>query len=139
MEPLLVKDAEFFGLDGNPITHKEWVYMFTRDPLRLSNKVEGHTILTVWTGVDMPAPMDMFGNRYGWNKWEPSETPKVYRTLVFNPDNQLVDGASYSTEDEAYEGHTQLVEKYEKDEEWTFSTSPVVYGPVWRRGQRRAS
>ena len=115
MEPLDVQEAEFFGLDGNPVTYKEWVYMFRRNPLNLCTTVNGNMVLTTWLGVDMPDPMSMLGNRYGWKNWKPNETPMIYRTVVFNPDLQVVDAAIYATEDDAYEGHAQMAEKYETE------------------------
>lgn len=115
MEPLAAQEAEFFGLDGNPVTYNEWAYMFRRDPLRLTSKTNGYLVLTTWLGVDMPDPMSMLGNRYGWRNWEPNESPMIYRSVVFNPDLQMIEAFVYPTEDEAYEGHAQLTEKYENE------------------------
>lgn len=107
------KEAEFFDMFGSPITLDEWVYMFKRDPLTLKTKVNGYYILTTWHGVDMQDPMSILGNRYGYRKWEPNETPLIYRSLVFNPDMQVIESAQYANDDDACEGHAQLADKYE--------------------------
>lgn len=106
------KEAEFFDIFGDPIPLSEWVYMFKRDPLTIKTAVNGYSVLTTWHGVDMQDPMSILGNRYGYRKWEPNETPMIYRSLVFNADMQVVDASQYATEDEAKDGHVSLVKQY---------------------------
>lgn len=114
MEELLkIEEADFFDLFGEKIPVDQWAYMFKRDPLNLKTQINGFSILTVWTGVDSPKPMLLVGSRYAHRRWEPNETPMIYKSMVFNPDLQLIDDGVYPDYDSAVEGHNDLVSRYE--------------------------
>lgn len=101
----------YYDRKGNPLTLGEWSSLKESGE---SNKVaqthiEGYVISTIWLGLD---------HQYG------DGPPLIFETMVFptGPDNTVSDWGDldcdrYSTEEEALEGHKQMVEKWKNHEE----------------------
>jgi len=110
--PIQAYDYNVFDEDGKPITLKEWC-KYSTEPTRFrrENKVDGFTIKTYWTGIDMPHPSRLSG-QFNFSRWTPNEPPQIFECNVYSPDMLPVFRERYATRDEAYEAHSLMIKTY---------------------------
>lgn len=113
---LKIKDFDgcVFDEEGNPITIKEWSKHLS-DPHKYYREsvVQGFTIKTYWTGVDMPSPARLSG-QFNFSRWTPNEVPQVFEGVVYDQDLMPIYRTRYETRDEAYVSHSKLVKEYKE-------------------------
>lgn len=102
--------TEFFDKDGKPMELLEWARTFEDDQYRqiAKNRVGAHTVSTVWNGFDA-------------FRWSDDEPARIFSTGVFvTADAQkeggfeLVEEQTYLTQEEALQGHADLVKQCEE-------------------------
>lgn len=107
-------EVDLFNTRGQPISLHEWVGIFQRSK-GLTSFVGGYIIMTRWIGVDLPDLDKVIKDRwYTEYKWEPNDPPLVFRSVVLDADDQVVESDRYTTKDEAAAGHDRLVAKYKE-------------------------
>ena len=111
--PLEAYDNNFFDEMGKPMTLKEWA-KYSSEPGRFNreNKVNGFTIKTYWTGVDMPHPKRQTGDTRLFQRWIPNEPPLIFECNVYDSNMLPVHRDRYATRDYAYEAHSELIRTY---------------------------
>ena len=100
----------FFSRNGDPITLGEWVVEF-QSKHRFYKRVEaaGYTSIAQWVGVDMPAREDLSKAKYSWSHWIPNDPPMLFSHVVYDADNEIVESKRFTTIEEAYAAHANLV------------------------------
>ena len=104
-----MNEGEWYDRQGNPVSLIEWANLFHDPDYKIvkQDQVGDYWISTVWLGLD-------HGLRL------PGRRKEIFETLVFHrpPGKDLgddVDCERYSTEDEALEGHEDMVERWTSD------------------------
>lgn len=113
--PLKASDFDgcVFDEDGQPITLKEWS-KYSSDPHKYYREsvVNGFTIKTYWTGIDMPPAARIAGKQFNYSRWTPNEPPLIFEGIVYDQDLMPIHRDRYETRDEAYTAHSKLLKEY---------------------------
>lgn len=113
--PIEAYDYNFFDEDSKPITLKEWAgYSSAPHRFNRESKVNGFTIRTYWTGIDMPHPSRQTGDTRLFQRWVPNEPPLIFEQNVYDSNMIPVFRERYATRDEAYEGHSAQLRIYKE-------------------------
>lgn len=96
---------------GKPMTFKDWLAYSHEPRYRRESRVHGFTILTYWTGIDMPDPERLTSN-FSFANWKPNKIPMIYEGIVYDQDMLPIYRARYSSRDKAYETHSLLLKEY---------------------------
>ena len=107
--------VELFDYLGQPVSIREHARLSTT-AWSIRDEVDGVEVLTSWTGVDSPEPMEVVSRSFSYNMWEPNNPPLIYKSLVFDADYRLIDSSRYATQSEAAQGHQELINKYKETE-----------------------
>ena len=99
---------------GEPMTFKSWLAYSSESRYRRENVVNGFTIVTKWTGIDMPAPERLTSN-FSFSRWNPNKTPMIYEGVVYDQDMLPIYRARYESREKAYESHSLLLKIYSED------------------------
>lgn len=107
-------DGSVFDELGKPMTFKDWLAYSRHGRYRRETNVHGFTIVTYWTGIDMPEPEKLTTN-FSFARWVPNKIPMIYEGVVYDQDMLPVYRARYSSRDKAYETHSLLIKKYSEE------------------------
>jgi hypothetical protein len=120
-------DGNFYDRNGKRITMEKWCeesnskYVFRKEVT-----VNGHKILTKWTGVDQPEYQWLVDHQFIVRKWNPEPyKPKVFVTYVWNEDLEIVHSKRYAKIEQAYEAHHKLIAEFESKDFGKYVPLPV--------------
>lgn len=92
----------YYDKSGNPINMKEWIELKSNKKYHRVGKTilpNGNWISTVWLGLD--------------HSYTDEGSILIFETMVFPPDSFIeLDMERYTTEQEAIQGHKNMVEKW---------------------------
>jgi len=99
---------------GEPMTFKSWLAYSSERRYKKESVTNGFTIVTKWTGIDMPEPERLTTN-FSFSRWNPNKTPMIYEGVVYDQDMLPIHRARYATREKAYESHSLLLKIYSED------------------------
>lgn len=111
---LKIKDYDncVFDEDGKPITIRAWSeHIADSNKYYRESVVNGFTIRTYWTGVDMPHPARLTP-QFNYSRWTPNDPPLIFEGVVYNQDMLPIYRGRYTDRDQAYVEHSQLLKEY---------------------------
>jgi hypothetical protein len=101
---------------GKPMTFTSWLAYSSEDRYKRESRTKGFTIITQWTGIDMPEPERLTSN-FSFSRWNPNKIPMIYEGVVYDQDMLPIHRARYSSREKAYESHSLLLKAYSEDKE----------------------
>jgi hypothetical protein len=106
---------EFFDKNGKLITASEWSKEFSNPhAFRKEVVMNGMTILTKWTGIDMPEYSWLQDHQFSMKSWRPSKKAYIFVSYVWDEDYNIVASKRYTKIEQAYKGHAELIRAMER-------------------------
>lgn len=68
---------------GEPMTFESWFAYSSEGRYRRESRTKGFTIITQWTGIDMPEPERLTSN-FSFSRWNPNKIPMIYEGVVYD-------------------------------------------------------
>ena len=99
---------------GEPMTFASWFAYSSERRYRRESVTNGFTIITKWTGIDMPEHERLTSN-FSFSRWNPNKIPMIYEGVVYDQDMLPIHRARYATREKAYESHSLLLKVYSED------------------------
>ena len=70
---------------GEPMTFESWFAYSSEGRYKRESVTNGFTIITKWTGIDMPEHERLTSN-FSFSRWNPNKIPMIYEGVVYDQD-----------------------------------------------------